>query len=307
VIISLLDQLYRDEGVQGLMGHHAALAYNALSRDGAGIVRHIVRALEMNLLDRDSRVAIALALMPTVFKIEDEQDLTIPDEVEELVWSEIPWIAAILEPWDDKSDAEQLWSRHLGWPISGPNKDEALDLEEDEQIDSPTEPEPPALREILIENFDQEVRTHVERPPMFWNMVLESQMGSLSSQPLSRDAEFRAVIETVPKAQGEKKNILAWRDQWNSTISTAHSYLKHDSNRHLIDQYDVPAAWMDHGQYKWILKDIGALADYAVLSRGSSQPPTQALIAIYKHLPEWVSYSLLLALSLAPYNKTKKD
>jgi hypothetical protein len=68
VIISLLDQLYRDEGVQGLMGHHAALAYNALSRDGAGIVRHIVRALEMNLLDRDSRVAIALALMPTVFK-----------------------------------------------------------------------------------------------------------------------------------------------------------------------------------------------------------------------------------------------
>jgi hypothetical protein len=307
VIISLLDQMYRDEGVQGLMGLHAARAYNAFGRDPSGIVRHIVRALELSLLDRDSRVAIALALLPTIFRIEDELNLAIPDEVEELVWSEIPWIAAILEPWNDKTDAPQLWSRHLGWPRSEPNTDDEPDIKASQAVDFNSNPVNPPLREVMIDNFDQYVRTYVTRDPEFWKLVLGGFIGSLSDQPLSRDAEFLAVVATIPKAQEKKKEVLAWRDQWNSTISSAHGYLRFEPNRFLIDQYDVPAAWMDQGQYKWILKDISALANFTILTRGASQPSTQALIAIYEHLPEWVSYSLLLNLSLAPYHKKTKD
>lgn len=307
VVISFLDQLYRDEGVQGLVGLKAARAYNALEQDPSGIVRHIVQALEMNLLDRESRVAISLSILPTLFKIEDDQDLNIPDEVEELVWSEIPWIAAILEPWDDKSDARQLWARHLGWPHSETTSDQRQDDENDSQSESLADLPAPQLRELMISNFDQYVRKYMTRDPEFWNLVLSGFIGSRSDQPLSRDSEFLAVVATIPKANERKNDILIWRDKWNSTISTAHGYLKYEQNRHLIDQYDVPAAWMDEGQYKWILKDICALCDYAVLSRGSSQTPTQALIAIYEYLPDWVSYSLLLALSLAPYNRTVKQ
>jgi hypothetical protein len=312
VIISLLDQLYRDEGVQGLMGHQAALAYNSLAMDPVGIVRHIVQALELNLLDRESRVVISLALMPTVFKIEDQQDLSIPDDVEELVWNEIPWIAAILEPWNDKTDARQLWKRHLGWPSFADSEIDSIDIDD---LDSPDElvaaAEPqsslPNLREILVKGFDQQVRSLIDRSLDFWNELLEGEIGSLSNLPLSRDAEFRAVIETIPKAQLNKQAIQAWREQWNSTITSAHAYLKNDPYRYLIDQYDVPAAWPELGNYKWVLKDIGAIADYAILTRSSSQTPTQALIAIYEYLPEWVSYSLLLALSLAPYHESSKD
>jgi hypothetical protein len=155
---------------------------------------------------------------------------------------------------------------------------------------------------VLAKGFEADVRRVSHLPRSQVELLLGSLIGSRADEPLSVDGEWDAVAKSLLSAVSAQSEVGAWRNLHNKTLTRSHHYVAKYEFRHLVQQYEVKSIWMDDPQYKWILLDIVALAISAVDDREKCDPQMHALLDAMNFAPAWVEYSLLLALSLRPFN-----
>jgi hypothetical protein len=305
VLLGLLSLNIWDKGRTGLADRLGADVYQLLESDLENLIKHIVTALDQDVIIEDFLVQITLAIMPLLFEAEDKYDLSVGSEFAELVWSRLPIVAAIAEPWKDSADIYTRWQHKLGWPKVDELPD-VIDEVEEELIDEQNTNDlvssmTPVIREVLAKRFEADVRRvgHMSRSQA--EQLLGSLIGSRADEPLSVDGEWDAVAKSLLSAVNAQSEVDIWRNLHNKTLTRSHHYVSKYEFRHLVEQYSVKSIWMDDPQYKWILLDIVALAISAVDDREKCDPQMHALLDAMNFAPAWVEYSILLALSLRPY------
>ena len=303
VLLGLLSLNIWDKGRPGLSDKLGADVYELLESDLENLIKHIVTALDQDVIIEDFLVQITLAIMPLLFEAEDKHDLSVESEFAELVWSRLPIVAAIAEPWKDSADIYARWQHKLGWPKVEELPD-VIDEVEEELIEECLTLESsmtPDTRDVLAKEFEADVRRVCHLPRSQVEFILGSLIGSRADEPLSVDGEWDAVAKSLLSAVSAQSEVGAWRNLHNKTLTRSHHYVAKYEFRHLVQQYEVKSIWMDDPQYKWILLDIVALAISAVDDREKCDAQMHALLDAMNFAPAWVEYSLLLALSMRPF------
>jgi hypothetical protein len=157
VLLGLLSLNIWDKGRTGLADRLGADVYQLLESDLENLIKHIVTALDQDVIIEDFLVQITLAIMPLLFEAEDKYDLSVGSEFAELVWSRLPIVAAIAEPWKDSADIYTRWQHKLGWPKVDELPD-VIDEVEEELIDEQNTNDlvssmTPVIREVLAKRF----------------------------------------------------------------------------------------------------------------------------------------------------------
>jgi hypothetical protein len=304
VLIALIARRLADRSGRVLTERSITVIYRLLLQEPEFIVSHVCRALELGVIEYHERLVVSLSLLPILFDAEDGIDLEIDDDFAELVWSQLPWLAAAIEPWSESSAALQRWSQKLGWPQLEVRQDTELD---EEEVDEPGPVENPPLRTELSEVFDQDVRriklmTHAEIALYLGHLI-----GTRDGQPLSSDAEWDAVLLSIPSLYPLESQITEWRSANNHALSRAHHYVKRHEFANLFSQYVAKAVWHSDPQYAWVLNDVAVLALSAVDERENALHQIQALVDIARIIPRWVGYSILLAMSVRPYYSNREE
>lgn len=304
VLIALIARRLADRSGRVLTERSITVIYRLLLQEPEFIVSHVCRALELGVIEYHERLVVSLSLLPILFDAEDGIDLEIDDDFAELVWSQLPWLAAAIEPWSESSAALQRWSQKLGWPQLEARQDMELD---EEEVDEPGPVENPPLRTELSEVFDQDVRriklmTHAEIALYLGHLI-----GTRDGQPLSSDAEWDAVLLSIPSLYPLESQITEWRSANNHALSRAHHYVKRHEFANLFSQYVAKAVWHSDPQYAWVLNDVAVLALSAVDERENALHQIQALVDIARIIPRWVGYSILLAMSVRPYYSNREE
>jgi hypothetical protein len=245
-----------------------------------------------------------------LFEAEDKHDISVGKEFAELVWSRLPIVAAIVDPWKDSPDTYERWQHKLGWPKIS-QEPELIDEVEDESQDEEniiqfTESIQPEIRDVLASEFELDVRRVSHLPKENIEFILGSLIGSRANEPLSIDGEWDAVAKSILSAVIVQSEVNAWRNVHNQTLTRCHRYASKYEYRYLIEQYSVRSIWMDEPMYRWILLDIMVLAVSAVDDREKCDGQMHALLDAMSFAPAWVEYSLLLALSMRPFSSESK-
>lgn len=305
VLLGLLSLNMGDKGSAGLSDHLGASVYQLLENDLENLIKHIVTALDRDVISDEFLMQITLAVMPLLFEAEDRYDLSVDSDLAELVWSRLPVVAAIVEPWKDSPDIYARWQHKLGWPkVNDTNAnddavwEESLVEELSEKSFSGIQPE---VRSVLAEKFELDVRRVSHLPRENIEFILGSLIGSRANEPLSVDGEWEAVAKTILSAVSVQSEVNAWRNLHSQTLTRCHRYASKYEHRHLIEQYAVRSIWMNEPMYKWILLDIMVLAVSAVDDREKCDGQMHALLDAMNFAPTWVEYSLLFALSMRPF------
>ena len=306
VLLGLLSLNMGDKGRAGLSDRLGANVYQLLENDLENLIKHIVTALDRDVIIDDFFVKITLAIMPLLFEAEDKHDISVGTEFAELVWSRLPIVAAIVEPWKDSPDTYARWQHKLGWPkisqepelIDGV-EEESLDEENINQFDESIQPD---IREVLASEFELDVRRVSHLPKESAEFILGTLIGSRSNEPLSVDGEWDAVAKSILSAVNVQGDVNAWRNVHNQTLTRCHKCVFGYQYRHLVEQYSVRSVWMNDPRYRWILLDIMVLAVSAVDDREKCDGQMHALLDAMNFAPAWVEYSLLLALSMRPFS-----
>ena len=293
VLIALLARNVADHNGRALTQRDFAIIYELLTSEPEGIVGFVSRALSRQVIDERDKIAISLSLLPILFEAEDSINLSIDPEDSELVWSQLPILACAIEPWSESFETQCRWSEKLGWPkipISGvsPNSGESRVIEE---IPS---------RAILAADFDQQLRRVVEFPTEVLLSALGQFIGVRDGQPLSMDAEWDAVVISILDVFPKESEVSLWRRRHESVVSRAHRNVKSYPKQEIFTQYAAKAVWKSDPQYKWFLNDVAVLAYDSMHVRAESLQHMQALIDGTRIAPKWVTYAVLLALSMFP-------
>ena len=160
-----------------------------LESDLENLIKHIVTALDRDVIDEQFLLQITLAIMPLLFEAEDKYDISVSSEFAELVWNRLPIVAAIASPWNDSVETRARWQSKFGWPVESaaePNDDESLDIiESDEAKHLDT----PKIREVLATEFELDVRRISHLPRRDIEAILSTMIGSRASEFLSIDGE----------------------------------------------------------------------------------------------------------------------
>ena len=301
VLLGLLTLNIGDKGSAGLADRLGANVYKLLESNLENLIRHIVTALDRDVIDEQFLLQITLAIMPLLFEAEDKYDISVSSEFAELVWTRLPVVAAIAEPWRDSVETFTRWQDKFGWPNFS---DAEVESDESEELEGDIEPNwvaYPEIREVLASEFELDVRRVSHLPREHIEMVLGSMIGSRASELLSVDGEWDAVAKSLLSAVKAQREVNAWRTTHNRTLSRCHSYASKYKYRYLIDQYSVRSVWMDEPMYRWVLFDILVLAVSAVDDRDKCDDQMHALLDAMNFAPAWVEYALLLALSMKPF------
>ena len=300
VLLGMLALNMGDKGSAGLTDRLGANVYRLLESDLENLIKHIVTALDRDVIDEQFLLQITLAIMPLLFEAEDKHDISVSSEFAELVWNRLPIVAAIASPWNDSVETRARWQSKFGWPIESAaelDDDESLDInksDEAKQLDTPK------IREVLATEFELDVRRISHLPRKDIEAILSTLIGSRASEFLSIDGEWDAVAKSILSAVNVQNEINAWRETHNRTLTRCHSYASRYKYRQLIEQYSVRSVWMDEPMYKWILFDIMVLAVSAVDDRERCDSQMHALLDAMTFAPAWVEYTMLLALSMKP-------
>jgi hypothetical protein len=300
VLLGMLALNMGDKGSAGLTDRLGANVYRLLESDLENLIKHIVTALDRDVIDEQFLLQITLAIMPLLFEAEDKHDISVSSEFAELVWNRLPIVAAIASPWNDSVETRARWQSKFGWPIESAaelNDDESLDINESDeakQLDTPK------IREVLAAEFELDVRRISHLPRKDIEAILSTMIGSRASEFLSIDGEWDAVAKSILSAVNVQNEIHAWRETHNRTLTRCHSYASRYKYRQLIEQYSVRSVWMDEPMYKWILFDIMVLSVSAVDDREKCDSQMHALLDAMTFAPAWVEYTMLLALSMKP-------
>ena len=300
VLLGLLALNMGDKGSAGLTDRLGANVYRLLESDLENLIKHIVTALDRDVIDEQFLLQITLAIMPLLFEAEDKYDISVSSEFAELVWNRLPIVAAIASPWNDSVETRARWQSKFGWPIESAaelNDDESLDINES---DDAKLLETPKIREVLATEFELDVRRISHLPRRDIEAILSTMIGSRASEFLSIDGEWDAVAKSILSAVNVQNKINAWRETHNLTLTRCHSYALRYKYRQLIEQYSVRSVWMDEPMYKWILFDIMVLSVSAVDDREKCDSQMHALLDAMTFAPAWVEYTMLLALSMKP-------
>ena len=309
VLIALLSLGIADSGGAGLSGRAAAIVYRLLENDSDHIIRHVVAALDRDVVDEEWSTHISLALLPLLFEAEDRSDLSVEEDFSELVWSRLPLIAAAVEPWNESRTTLLKWNEKLGWP-------DAVASDEDEEVKNHGELAV-GKRPVLTDRFDQDLRLICNLPhpggprpkseiEFMLDLVVGAQIGSRDGMPLSVDAEWTSVVRSVPDAFVAREQVGRWRQTHEAPISRAHGYMRNHEFNYLVNQYQARSVWMDDPQYKWVFFDIAVLAFSAVDDREDSDSQMRSLVDALEFAPRWVEYALMLALSTRPFYATTR-
>lgn len=300
VLLGMLALNMGDKGSAGLTDRLGANVYRLLESDLENLIKHIVTALDRDVIDEQFLLQITLAIMPLLFEAEAKHDISVSSEFAELVWNRLPIVAAIASPWNDSVETRARWQSKFGWPIESaaePNDDESLDINESDEA---KHLDTPKIREVLAAEFELDVRRVSHLPRRDVEAILSTMIGSRASEFLSIDGEWDAVAKSILSALNAQSEINVWRDSHNRTLTRCHSYASRYKFRQLIEQYSVRSVWMDEPMYKWILLDIMVLAISAVDDREKCDSQMHALLDAMTFAPAWVEYTMLLALSMKP-------
>lgn len=300
VLLGLLTLNMGDKGSAGLADRLGANVYKLLESDLENLIRHIVTALDRDVIEEQFLLHITLAIMPLLFEAEDKYNISVSSEFAELVWTRLPVVAAIAEPWKESLEAFARWQDKFGWPKFSDVEELEDESQEAQVADETFRVDNPEVREVLASEFELDVRRVSHLPREHIEMVLSSMIGSRASELLSVDGEWDAVANSLLSAVNAQREVNAWRTMHDRTLTRCHRYASRYKFRHLIDQYSVRSVWMDEPMYKWILCDILVLAVSAVDDRNKCDDQMHALLDAMNLAPAWVEYSLLLALSMRP-------
>ena len=301
VLLGLLALNMGDKGSAGLVDRLGANVYKLLESDLENLIKHIVTALDRDVINEQFLLQITLAIMPLLFEAEDKYDISVGSEFAELVWTRLPIVAAIAEPWKDSLETFARWQDKFGWPKLKETEVEGDEFQETQDLDKSVGVDDPEIRKVLASEFELDVRrvSHRERKDI--EMILGSMIGSRASELLSVDGEWDAVAKSLLSAVNAQREVNDWRTVHNQTLTICHSHASRYKFRHLIEQYSVRSVWMDEPMYKWILLDIMVLAVSAVDDRDKCDSQMHALLDAMNFAPAWVEYALLLALSMRPF------
>jgi hypothetical protein len=300
VLLGLLALNMGDKGSAGLTDRLGANVYRLLESDLENLIKHIVTALDRDIINEQLLLQITLAIMPLLFEAEDKYDISVSSEFAELVWTRLPIVAAIASPWNDSIEMRARWQDKFGWPIYIEAETKDDDPLETNETDEPARIEPPKIRDVLAAEFELDVRRVSHLPRRDVEAILSTMIGSRASEFLSIDGEWDAVAKSILSAVNAQSEINIWRDLHNRTLTRCHSYASRYKYRQLVEQYSVRSVWMDEPMYKWILFDIMVLAISAVDDREKCDSQMHALLDAMDFAPAWVEYALLLALSMKP-------
>lgn len=310
VLLGLLSLNMGDKGSAGLSDRLGASIYQLLENDLENLIKHIVTALDRDVISDEFLIQITLSIMPLLFEAEDKYDLSVDSDFAELVWSRLPIVAAIVEPWKDSPDTYSRWQHKLGWPkVDDANENDAAVWEESLEAELAQESFSgiqPEVRSVLAEEFELDVRRVSHLPKENIEFILGSLIGSRSNEPLSIDGEWEAVAKTILSAVSVQSQVNDWRNVHSQTLTQCHRYASKYEFRHLIEQYAVRSIWMNEPMYKWILLDIMVLAVSAVDDREKCDGQMHALLDAMNFAPAWVEYSLLFALSMRPFSSERE-
>jgi hypothetical protein len=293
VLIALLARNVADHNGRALTERDFAIIYQLLTSEPEGIVGFVAKALSKQVIDERDKIAVSLSLLPVLFEAEDSINLSIDPEDSELVWSQLPILACAVEPWSESIETQCRWSEKLGWPKV---PDSGISLKLNESSDVKKFPS----RAILALDFDQQLRRVVEFPAEVLLAALGQFIGIRDGQPLSVDAEWDAIVMSILDVFPKESEVSLWRRRYESVVSRAHRNVKTYRNQEIFTQYAAKAVWKSDPQYKWFLNDIAVLAYDGIHARSESLVHMQALIDGVRIAPKWVTYAVLLALSMFP-------
>ena len=304
VLIALLAQEIRDAKGRGLSTSRTGNIFRLLLREPHAVITQVARAITRNVVAPDESLPIALALLSVVFEAEDTHDLHIAPDDADLVWSQLPWIGAAVEPWDDSPDTRYRWSERLGWPL-----DQHDDVNDEEFDIAPLvgaiETRPP-LRPILTANFDQQARIFKEVAWETIENILDLNVGTRTDLPLSLDAEWDAVIRNIAPLVREEGSLAIrdWGLEHSAVLQPALGRLTSHPCHDVLSQYSVRAmSPYSTAHDQWFFHNVIALAVDLTSARDKGEPIAAALIDACYLSQQWVSYALLLALSIHPYSR----
>jgi hypothetical protein len=300
VLLGLLTLNMDDKGSAGLTDRLGANVYKLLESDLENLVKHIVTALDRDIINEQFLLQITLAIMPLLFEAEDKYDISVSPEFAELVWTRLPIVAAIASPWNESNETCARWQDKFGWPMYSRGELQDDEYKETKEFSGSMGIETPRIREVLAAEFELDVRRVSHLPKRDIQAILSTMIGSRASEFLSVDGEWDAVARSILSAVEKQGDINAWRNLHNRTLTSCHSHSSRYKYRELIEQYSVRSVWMDEPMYKWVLLDIMVLAISAVDDRQKCDSQMHALLDAMDFAPAWVEYALLLALSMKP-------
>jgi len=304
VLIALLAQEIRDGKGRGISTSRTGNIYKFLLREPHTIITQLARAITRNVVTVDESLPIALALLSVVFEAEDTHDLRISPDDADLVWSQLPWLGAAVEPWDDSSNSRHRWSERLGWP---PIVEDEINDDGFAEVAPSDEAETwPSLRPILATDFDRQARLFSRVPRETIDALLDSNVGTRTDLPLSVDAEWDAVIRNIAPLVSDEGSLAIknWGLEHAAVIQSALGRLVSHPCQGVLSQYAVRAMSpysTTHDQ--WFFHNVIALATDLTTERDRGGLVAAALIDACSLSSQWVGYALLLALSVHPYSR----
>ncbi len=298
VLIALLAQVIRDNGGRGLTSAQAGTIFSLLFDRPQSIVSQVAQAITLNVLASDERLPVAISLLSIVFEAEDKHDLKISPDEASLIWSQLPWLGSAVEPWHESKEASFQWTKQLGWPTQQvkSESDEHGDL--DEEIDLATS----TSREILTPNFDRQARLFRGKTPDEIEIIAGAFRGTRTDLPLSRDAEWDAVIRNIPLLTTVEiaSEIERWRHDHMTAVNLALGDLGRHPHAALLSQYAVRAMSAYSATDQWFFHNVVALA-VDLTEKRSKIESTIALVDACAISQQWVGFAILLAISQHPY------
>jgi hypothetical protein len=304
VLIALLAQEIRDGRGKGVGSPRSGLIFRLLLNDPHVIIAQIARALSRNVVASHEALSITLALLSIIFEAEDAHDLTIAPDDADLVWSQLPWLGATVEPWDDSMESRHRWTQRLGWPTSPmaeqvePESDDPFAVEEADQL--------PPIRPILANDFDLQARLFKDVPKETIEGILDLNVGTRTDLPLSVSAEWDAVIRSIGPLATEDGALAVkrWNIEHSSVIYAAVKHLESHPFSSVLSQYSVRAmSPYSTTNDQWFFHNVVALAVHLTAARDHGETIAAALVDASELSPQWVGYALLLALSFHPYSR----
>ena len=294
VLIALLAQVIRDNGGRGLTSAQAGTILSLLFDCPQSIVSQVAQAITLNVLASDERLPVAISLLSIVFEAEDKHDLKISPDEASLIWSQLPWLGSAVEPWHESKEASFQWTKHLGWPIQQVKSDSDEHGDLDEEIDLATS----TSREILTTNFDVQARLFRGKTPDVIEIIAGAFRGTRTDLPLSRDAEWDAVIRNIPLLTTVEiaSEIERWRHDHMTAVNLALGNLGRHPHAALLTQYAVRAMSPYSATDQWFFHNVVALA-VDLTEKRSKIESTIALVDACAISQQWVGFAILLAIS----------
>jgi hypothetical protein len=289
VLIALLAQELRDSKGRGLGSSRSGLIFRLLLSDPHVMIAQIAHALSRNVVASNEALSITLALLSVVFEAEDTHDLNIAPDDADIVWSQLPWLGAAVEPWDDSAGARHRWAERLGWPTS-----EMPELDETEADDSGSFDEvdsQPPIRPILVDDFDRQARLFKDVPKETIEAILDQTVGARTDLPLSVAAEWDAVIRNIGAlVQGDgAQAVRSWSNEHAAVIHAALKHLETHPHVSVLSQYSVRAMTPQSTRNdQWFFHNVVALAVHLTDERDRGDTIAAALVDASVVAPQWV-------------------